>query len=382
MAKRSPKTICSFLFLCILFQLKTIAQPPAAAKQIQELINNKEAVGIAVAVVKNNQLIYTNSFGLKDVEKKEMLGNKDIFRIASISKSFSATAIMQLVEKGKLSLKDDVSDLVGFKIRNPKFPETVITLEMLLSHHSSINDKEGYFTLDAINPAKNANWQNCYNDYEPGKGYMYCNLNFNMAGTIIERFSGERFDQYIKHHVLDPLGLYGGYCIDSLDSSRFATIYEYDGKEKKYNPSPGAYASRSEEIRNYTMGYSTPVFSPTGGMKISATDLAKYMMMHMNYGKHNGKRIIKRKSARRMQAPFSEKAKYGLAIVTSGQLIAGKILKGHTGSAYGLHSAMFFDPQKKYGIVVIINGCLPDYAESFNTVIRKTANYLYEGFIK
>lgn len=79
---------------------------------------------------------------------------------------------------------------MGFKIRNPKFPETVITLRLLLSHLSSINDKQGYFTLDAINPAKNPDWAKCYNDYEPGKGYQYCNLNFNMIGTIIEKYSG------------------------------------------------------------------------------------------------------------------------------------------------------------------------------------------------
>ena len=77
------------------------------------------------------------------------------FRIASISKSFSATSIMQLVEAKKLSLDDDVSKLVGFKVRNPRFPKTVITLRMILSHRSSINDSQGYFTLDAINPAKN-----------------------------------------------------------------------------------------------------------------------------------------------------------------------------------------------------------------------------------
>ncbi len=88
---------------------------------------------------------------------------------------------------------------------------------MVLSHRSGINDSQGYFTLDAINPAKNPDWAKCYNDYEPGKGYRYCNLNYNMVGTIIEKISGERFDQYVKHHILDPLGLYGGYCVDSLD---------------------------------------------------------------------------------------------------------------------------------------------------------------------
>lgn len=271
-----------------------------------------------------------------------------------------------------------MSNLVGIKIRNPKFPDKVITLRMILSHRSSINDSQGYFSLDFINPDKNANWAKCYNDYEPGSKYMYCNLNYNMAGTILERVSGERFDQYVKHHILDPLGLYGGYCVDSLDQTRFATIYEYNADSAKFIPSPGAYASRSTEIANYTMGYSTPVFSPTGGMKISATDLAKYMMMHMNLGKYEGKRIIRKKSARTMQTAVVEKDGYGLAIMTRDTLISGHLLKGHTGSAYGLYSSMFFSPKKKFGMVAITNG----YYSTTPGGLRVIMNCLYNSLIK
>ncbi len=338
-------------------------------------------VGLSVAVVKKGKIIYTHSFGNKNIEANTPLTDDCLFRIASISKSFSATSIMQLAEKKKLSLEDDISNLVGFKIRNPKFPETVITLRMAMSHRSSLNDSQGYFTLDAINPDKNKDWAKCYNSYEPGTGYQYCNLNYNMIGTIIEKKSGERFDQYVKHHILDPLKLYGGYCVDSLDNSRFATIYEYNDSLKSFNASPAAYAPRSEEIKNYTMGYSTPIFSPTGGMKISAPDLAVYMIMHMNQGKYKGKRIISKESAKQMQTMLSVKEGYGLAILKTDKLITGKTMTGHTGSAYGLYSAMFFNPEEKFGIVVISNGCHPAYTAGFNAVIKKTVNCLYDNFI-
>jgi CubicO group peptidase (beta-lactamase class C family) len=358
------------------------AQVERAEETIQHLIDSGKAVGIAVAVVKDNKLVYSQNFGYKKLESKTQLSNTDIFRIASISKSFSATAILQLVKARKLKLSDDVSELIGFNVRNPRYPDKVITLEHLLSHRSSINDRQGYFTLDAINPAKNPNADSCYNAYAPGEGYQYCNLNFNMIGTIIEKYSGERFDQYIKKHILDPLGLYGGYCIDSLDASRFATIYEYVNDTIGFRASPGAYAPRSEEIRNYTMGYSTPIFSPTGGMKISAIDLARYMMMHMNYGKSNGKRIIPRKLSQQMQTPLSSKENYGLALHKTTRLIADKELVGHTGSAYGLYSAMFFDPAEKWGIVVISNGCHPSYVNGYNGVIRTVFESIYGAYIK
>ncbi len=291
------------LFTFYLLSIAALAsgQFTQTENQLQELVKKTNTVGLAVAVVKNGKLVYTHSFGQKDIEKNVALSDSDIFRIASISKSFSATTIMKLAEAKKLALTDDFSKLVGFKVRNPKFPETVITLKMVLSHTSSINDSEGYFNLDVINPEKGKNWEKCYTNYEPGKGYLYCNLNFNMVGAVIEKITGERFDGYVKNQILNPLGLYGGYWVESLEKERFATLYDYNSELKKFVPSPQAYAPRNEEISNYTMGYTTPIFSPTGGMKISATDLAKYMTMHMNYGKYDGKRIISGKSAKLMQ---------------------------------------------------------------------------------
>lgn len=372
------------LLAIIVFQISvsSYSQADKAASDIEQLMQETPVMGLSVAVVKNNKLIYTKAYGLKDAELKTPLSTVDIFRIASISKSFSATSIMQLVEKKKLSLDDDVSDLIGFKVRNPKYPDVVITLKMILSHTSSLNDSEGYFSLDAINPSKNANWQKCYNSYEPGKGYQYCNLNFNMAGTIIERVSGERFDHYVLNHILKPLKLYGGYNVNELNQNLFAKIYEFNIDSAKFIYSPGAYDPRKKEIENYVMGYSAPIFSPTGGMKISAPDLARYMMMHINYGKKKGKkRIISEASAKIMQTPVAVKEGYGLALLKTDKLIKGEIMTGHTGSAYGLFSAMFFNPEKKFGFVVISNGCDPRYSDDNNTTINKVINILYQSFI-
>jgi CubicO group peptidase (beta-lactamase class C family) len=369
--------------LChLLVTVTSQAQVEKAEAGIRAIMEAAPVAGLSVAVVRKNRITYSRSFGLKDIGENKPLTDDCLFRIASISKSFSATSVMQLVESGKMSLDDDISGLVGFKVRNPRYPDKVITVRMVLSHRSSINDSQGYFNLDAINPERSPDWAKCYNAYEPGTGYMYCNLNYNMMGAVIEKISGERFDLYVKRHILDPLGIYGGYCVDSLDRSRFATIYEYKVDSARFSRSPGAYAPRSEEIANYVMGYSTPVFSPTGGMKISARGLAQYMIMHAKLGRQNGKRIISRKSALQMQAILSEKEGYGLALLTTDKLIPGKTMTGHTGSAYGLYSAMFFQPKEKFGIVVISNGCHPGYTDGFNSVIGKTINCLYENLVR
>ena len=376
--KISLLTCCSVLVM----QIQTIAQAEKAEAAIQQLMQTTPVVGLSVAVVKDNKIIYNHSFGYKDLEQQLPLQNNHIFRIASISKSFTATAIMQLVAKKQISLNQDVSELVGFKVRNPKFPNTVITLKMLLSHRSSINDSEGYFSLDAIDPSKNPNWAKSYNAYEPDKGYMYCNLNYNLAGSILEKVTGVRFDQYIRQQILDPLGLYGGYNVNALDSNLIAKIYEFKRDSAKFINSPSAYAPRTEEINNYTMGRSTPIFSPTGGMKISAHDLAEYMIMHSQLGKHKGKRIIPKKLSQQMQAIISEEENYGMALETSTQLIAGKTMIGHTGVAYGLYSIMFFEPKEKIGFVVISNGCDTKIINGVNGVLYKTVNILNEHLIR
>jgi CubicO group peptidase (beta-lactamase class C family) len=372
--------LTAFLIIGSIAQLK--AQNEKAESDFKAVMEKYSAIGASVAVVKEGKIIYSHSFGLKDLENKKLLTDQDIFRIASISKSFSATSIMQLVEAGKISVDDDFGDLVGFKIRNPKFPDQKITLKMALSHTSGLNDSQGYLNLDVINPDKNPDWAKCYNDYAPGTKFDYCNLNFNLIGTIIEKKSGERFDNYVKKHVLKPLGLYAGYCVDSLDSTRFVNLYEYHADTKIYTPSPTAYAPRRTEIANYIMGYTTPIFSPTGGMKISATDLAKYMIMHMNYGMANGVKIISKKSAKKMQTALSDDEGYGFAIRTADNLIPGVKLKGHTGSAYGLYSTMFFNPKEKFGFVIITNGINATYSDGFPDFSRAAINSLYQSFIK
>jgi CubicO group peptidase (beta-lactamase class C family) len=363
-------------------QPEIYAQHSHTKREIKKLMKEYNAVGLSVAVVKSNEIVYTRAFGWKNMQNRKKLKPRDIFRIASISKSFSATSIMQLAEAGKLSLDDDFSKLAGFTVRNPKYPDAVITLKMVLSHTSSINDSQGYFNLDVINPNTNPNYAACYSDYPPGGGYRYCNLNFNMTGAVIEKISGERFDQYVVNHILKPLHLYGGYCVDSLDKSLFAGLYEYDSATHTYTVATEAYNPRREEIKHYKPGYSTPVFSPTGGMKISAHDLALYMQMHMNMGTYNDIKIISRESAQEMQTAVSQREKYGLALWTTDTFIPGKTLKGHTGSAYGLYSAMFFSPEEKFGLVLITNGCNKEQTDGWNPLLKGAAQVLYRNYIQ
>ena len=357
-------------------------------KAINAVLDEFQAVGIAAAVVKDGEIVYNKSFGYKNLENKTPLCNDDVMRIASISKSFTATSLMQLVEKGIISLDDDVSDLVGFKVRNPRFPDTPITLRMILSHTASINDNgENYLSLDHINPNVSGDCADAYYTYGPGEEYNYSNLGVNLAGTILEKVSGVRFDDYVRENVIWKLGLYGGHNIDSLDANKFAWIYSVEDGE--FVKSQGAYRSRSEDMPGYIAGYSSTIFSPTGGVKISAHDLAIYMMMHMNYGEVDGVRIISQESSKAMQTPVAITKEggvnnYGLCLTEFPNYLEdyntpGNYPIGHTGGAYGLNSIMIWSPADGWGIVAMTNGYKSVEGKSF---LKSITNAIYDACIK
>lgn len=348
----------------------------AFESELKKTMDSLDVVGLSIAVVKDNKITFNKSYGYQDLDTKVPVNNNTFFRIASISKSFSAVSIMQLVEKGKITLNTDVNDVLNFKVRNPKHPEVPITVEMLLDHTSSLNDSEGYYiNLDCIDPSKNENYKNAYNDYKPGTKYEYCNLNFSLLGSIIERVSGERFDLYIKNHIVKPLGLDASFNINDIPAKKIGKLYSWDGKQfnlqDAYKPITG--------LENYKLTESSVTFSPAGGMKISARNLAKYMLMHMNYGKSPlaQTRILKEESSKLMQIDHTPGYHYGLALEQTDEYTPGDTLVGHTGGAYGLRSAMFFNPEKKYGIVMICSGC-----NNPTIVLNKIMPIIHKHFIK
>ncbi len=386
---RYPKFILLIVASLMMFMACTPSREQMTDQAINNVMNEFKAVGISAAVVKDGKIVYNESFGYKNLDTKAPLANDDVMRIASISKSFTATSLLQLVDKGIISLDDDVSDLIGFPIRNPHHPEIPITLRMVLSHTASIRDKEDYFTLDHLNPAVYGDCVESYFEYKPGEGYNYSNMGLNLAGTILEKVSGVRFDDYVRTNVIHKLGLYGGHNIDSLDANRFALIYA--NRDGEYVESKGAYKSRAEDMPGYVFGYSSPIFSPTGGVKISAHDLAIYMMMHMNGGEYNGIRIISEASSKAMQTPVWTIQKEGdeqyalclrefIDFVDDEKYnVPGSYPIGHTGGAYGLNSIMIWSPADGWGIVAMTNGFTAVEGKNF---LKCLTNAIYEACIK
>lgn len=351
--------------------------------EIESIRKKYKNIGLSVVVVKDNRVVYSEVFGYNpdanDPIKGIPIRKNDLFYIASISKTFVGTAIMQLVEEGKLSIEDDVNRYLGFSLRNPNFPDTPITIRMLLSHRSSLKKGADYDDFDKINPEKADDLYVFFNDYPPGKKVDYSNLGFVILGAVVERVTGMRFDDYVQKHILRPLRLHGGYDVSRLERSKL--VYPCRYRDDHFVVQKKAYANVDKKACDYILGYSTPMLNPAGGLKISATDLAKYMMMHINKGRYRWrKRALSEESEERMWERQANTS-HGLSFVYFNNVIPGEELIGMNGANHGIHSSMYFHPEKKYGFVVICNGCnSKTYADSGlnNKIIRM----LYNSIIK
>ncbi|MBS0483319.1 MAG: beta-lactamase family protein [Proteobacteria bacterium] len=320
----------------------------------------------------------------------------DPVRIASISKLVTALGVMRLVDQGKLDLDRDVSDYLGWTLRNPAFPDRPITLAMLLSHRSSLLDGPDLYIipLGVTLRERLADPRVWDSTHSPGSDWFhYTNLNFPVAASVMERVTGERFDRLMARLVLRPLQLdacfnWGAGCSGNA-IARAVTLYRSNGAVARDDLAgqrpPCLVVPASDgscDLSGYVPGWNGALFSPQGGLRISMRDLARIGQMLAR----GGGGFLKPDSLMRLRAIQWELSGangvgedgtasgfycgYGLAIHRIGvpqpgchdDLFGdGKVRIGHSGEAYGLRSGLWFDPLTGEG-VAFFTGAVPDDA--------------------
>ena len=137
-------------------------------EEIERVFKERKITAMSIAVVSDDSIIYSKSMGYRVLPDGTNPGipvkDDDLYCLASVSKTFIATAIMRLMQDKKLKLNDDAAKYIGFQLRNPKFPSTPITIKQLLTHTSGINDSYSWWCMDSINPGKTPNYFRCYSD--------------------------------------------------------------------------------------------------------------------------------------------------------------------------------------------------------------------------
>ena len=353
--------------------------------------------------------------GEADRGSHRLVSAKDPVRIASISKLVTALGVMRLVDAGKLDLDLDVSFYLGYRLRNPAFPDKPITLRLLLSHQSSLLDGADRYIIPLGETlqqrlAESAVWDGAH---APGSGWFhYTNLNFPVVASVMERVTGERFDTLMKRLVLKPLKLNA--CFNWSECSRKAAaravvLYRASGevaKDDLHGALPGCLVvTRPDDtcdLAAYTPGDNGSLFSPQGELRISMRDLAKVGRMLAR----GGKGFLSAKSFAEMSRPqwrfdgtngLGEDGTasgffcaYGLAVHLIGaggpgchdDLFGDSMARlGHSGDAYGLKSGLWIDPKTGRGLAFFTTA-VPDDAGTGRSAFTSAEEAIVERSAK
>ena len=328
-----------------------------------------------------------------------------LFRMASVSKLVVALGIMRLVDAGKLDLDADVSTLLGFTLRHPGYPRDAITPRLLLSHRASISDDGGYrFDADVplhsvlLPSGRHYGTGRSWLPHAPGTYFQYCNFNYGVLASVMEKASGMRFDRLMQQEVLGPLGMQGGFDpsqFSDAELSNLATLYRKRSADETWNTA-GPWIAQTDALdgvrpaaapapKSYVLGSNGTLFGPQGSLRTRVQDLAVVVQMLVRQGEFNGASFLSRTSVRSLlteQWRLDAQQRNGDSvngmlqawgvglqhfIDRSGQAggvgFGDRLLQrggvqawGHLGEAYGLTSAVVFDPERGNGVIFAIGG--------------------------
>jgi len=302
--------------------------------------------GATVSVIKDGKIFFTKGYGYADVAKKKpVLPERTLFRIASVSKLFTWTAVMQLVEQGKLDLKADVNTyLKDFKIP-ATFPEP-IRLADLMSHSAGFEDN---LTFSARTPQDLLPLGDFVKSmiparvWPPGQYTAYSNYSTALAGYIVQEVSGIPFDDYIEQNIYKPLG---------MAHSSFRTPLPAglaDDVSTGYTYLEGAFKAEPFELLNGDY--------PAGSMSTTATDIARFMIAHLQNGEYEGQRILQEETAREMHKRlFSHDPRLtGNAHGFWERKLNGLTILEHGGDIKCFHTIMSLIPERNAGFFLSFN---------------------------
>lgn len=341
--------------------------------------------------------------GFADTATARKVTADDPVRIASISKLVTAIGVMRLVEAGKLDLDADASTLLGWPLRNPAFPDRPITLRLLMSHRSSLTDAAGYWQTPLGGQLRDilADPRAWDDKHAPGTYFRYTNLNFPLVAQLMERATGERFDQLMQRLVLKPLQVDACFNWDGCsDASAARAVVQYDPdgaptKDDNHGRKPECAvipaADGSCDLSQWQAGENGALFSPQGGLRISANGLARVGRLLLGDGSIDGVRLLTPGSVQELITPrwhytpgsgltYEEDTgdlgdgffcRYGMAVQTLATPVPGcrddpfgdgveRI--GHSGSAYGVQAGLWLDRKAGTGVLWFVTG-MPDERE-------------------
>ena len=343
-------------------------------RHIQMLMRFAHKPSLAACIIFNDKVVWSHAYGYYDIESKKEATTHTLYLQASISKTITATALMQLYEKGLFNLDDDVNKYLPFSLRNQYHPDIPITIRMILSHHSSLADDnlhwvalsylpgdpdtEGFpypWLKEYLTPGGSAYSSSTWSLAKPGEKYYYANIGYSIIGYLVEILSHQNFDDYCKEHIFTPLQMNAtGFRLRDCNINTIAVPYEYKN---------GAYFRHPQ--------YGMDVLYPAMSLRTSIEEYSHFIIANMNGGVWNGVRILNASTVELMHtAQFSpdDKNNYGIGW----QLINTPFKKiySHGGAMVGIYNLVRVTPNDNTALILFSNACNPEIT---STLIERKA---------
>lgn len=324
-------------------------EPTALEPLIERLVTRQLAEylipGATVAVVQDGRVVLARGYGEADAEHHTpVVADRTLFRVASVGKLFVWTAVMQLVEQGRLDLDTNINTYLGDE-RIPEVYGKPLTLAHLMAHAGGFEVPERLWPTGLPPDSLSAyvKEQRPAQVRPPGELSAYSDYGTSLAEHLVERVSGQPFEQYLRENVLGPLGMSRSLFRRTVPPELAADVALGHTRE---NGSPRA--TPLEQV----------VVASSGSMLTTATDVARFMLAHLRGGQYEGHRILREETVRRMHRQhFTHDARLsGWAHGFMEFHFNGQRLIGHTGDAYLFHSLLVLLPERGLGLFVSYDG--------------------------
>jgi len=335
--------------------------------------------GLAVAIVDGTGVRFSAGYGWADLGGRVPMTPDTIINIASISKTVTNAAVLQLRDQGLLSLDDEVSKYLPFSVRHSAYPEAEITVRQLLTHTSGIQDGTAYDASYACgDPALSlGTWVRGYLEaggpyYDadqnflvtaPGEAYSYSNVGYGLLGYLVETVSGVSFADYIQSNVFEPLGmLESGWYLANLDPGRHATPYVWIEAGNALDNV--LFAEASGRLLGEAEFVAFCLYSffniPDGLVRTSVHELANFLAAHIQGGEFESRRILARSTVEEILSP-----QLADSMIDGGRFVQGLTWRkksfalgetwGHGGADPGVRTHMMFSPDQGRGVILFAN---------------------------
>lgn len=311
--------------------------------------------GAAVAIVKNDRVVYVASYGVKDLAARTPVSVDTLFQIASTSKAFTTTALAMLADEGKLSFDDPVRQHVEyFRLADP-CADAQVTIRDIVSHRTGLARRDELWDNTPLTREQVIRSMGSIELSKPFRGaYQYQNIMFIAAGEVVARASGQSWDDFVRARIFKPLAMTRTVTSDAeWNASDHATGYRYDWKKDSIAP--------QRPIDTATIGAG-------GAIKSSARDMANWLRFQLANGVFEGTQLVSAELLNETKAPHTtlrlenstrdthpESNVLTYALGWSVQDYRGELLVSHSGALNGFRTHVDLLPRRNTGFVVLSN---------------------------